>query len=70
MAHSTRPLHEFGQIISGNRGKNNELSESTRTAILTAVRCGKTKSEVISIFNVLCQTVFNTVQCFNQTNIL
>ena len=57
MPNITRNLREFGQIISGNRRANTELSESMCIAIITAVSCGKSKSEVARIFNVNRKTV-------------
>ena len=68
MPNITRNLGEFGQIISGNRRANTELSESTHIAIITAIMCGKSKSEVARIFNINRKTIQRTCDRFYLQN--
>jgi hypothetical protein len=68
MAPINSNLREFGKIISGNRRAKAEIPESTRSAIISAVKCGESQSEVARCFQVSRKTVFNTIQRFHQQN--
>ena len=58
-------MRAFGTVIRGNRGKNTELSESTRSAILTAIESG-ISSKVADFFSVSRSTIYNTIKRFQQ----
>ena len=66
MPNPTRSFRAFGKIISGDWRANTELSESMYIVIITAVICGKSKSEVVCIFNINRKTVQRICDWFYQ----
>lgn len=60
-------MRRFGQEISGNRQKHQELSDSTRSAILTALRCGQKKTQIARDFGCSRQAIYNTLTRFKST---
>jgi len=58
----------FGTIISGNQGRNDELSTEQRSAILTLHAAGKLSTEIADVMRCLRQTVTRTVRRFNEHN--
>jgi transposase len=56
---------EFGRQISGNRGRNSELSGLQRAGILSAVEAGESKASIATRFGCTRQTIYNTIHRWN-----
>jgi len=61
-------IRTFGTIISGNRGRDDELSIEQRIATTALRAVGKTSTEIAEIMSCSRQTVIRTVRRFTERN--
>lgn len=59
-------MRGFGQEISGNRGKNAELSIEQRSAIIYTVENGISATKIATDFGITRNTVYTTIKRFKQ----
>lgn len=61
-------VRQFGQEISGNRPRLNELSNEARASIYTAYNTGQSCTAIANAFQVHRSTVYRTLEHFQNNN--